>query len=106
MKNKSLLLTLKERNDVANSVLVDTYATYTQYWDAIIDAEIKAQLDKVLKAGFEPVQLEVLPPEEICDLVTEYHFSGKKDRHILSYNISQATIAHNEAKGQLYRRRE
>ena len=33
-----------------------------------------------------------LTDEEIINLVTEYHFSGKQNRHILARNVAQAQL--------------
>jgi len=47
-REEELLLTPEERKAIANSVPVEEYATSTQYWDAIIEALLKAQIDKLL----------------------------------------------------------
>lgn len=36
----------------------------------------------------------LLPEEEIINLVTEYHFSGEENRHILAKNVAEAQLAH------------
>ena len=62
-----------------------------------------AMAKKIMQAGYlpvEPVQLEVLPPEALNDALTEAYKTHAKSKHTF---ISQATITHNEAKGQLYR---
>ena len=41
------LLTPEERNDIANAVDQSSYRTSVDYWDAIIDRLLEAQLDKV-----------------------------------------------------------
>ena len=42
-----MLLTPEERHKIADSIPVEDYATSIQYWDAIILAELEAQLSKV-----------------------------------------------------------
>ena len=67
----------------------------------------QAQLDKVLKkqlAKFVPVQLEVLGDEEIKGHMLYSDVAFGKELILWGAKISQATNAHNEAKGQLYRR--
>jgi len=49
----------------------------------------------------EPVQLEVLTPEEMSAAVP-----NRLGRYEEYRQIAQATIVHNEAKGQLYRVKE
>jgi len=77
---------------------------------AITGALVVTELSQTLiKAGYlpvEPVQLEVLSDEEMLKAIpTWIAYQGKaitsRDRQ-----IAQDTIAHNEAKGQLYRRVE
>ena len=58
---------------------------------------------------YEPAQLEVLSPEEIgncLDLEIEKEYPRSDGSSVWTVNcdkVSQATIAHNEAKGQLFR---
>jgi len=54
----------------------------------------------------EPVQLEVLGDEEISTIWHEYNENQSWHGQLRRIRkVSQATIAHNEAKGQLFRRK-
>jgi hypothetical protein len=66
---------------------------------------------KVLNAGYlpvEPIKLEVLGDDEIASLLgkcVSWEEISEMEKIDLK-RIIQATIAHTEAKGQLYRRKE
>ena len=73
----------------------------------------EAIANDILEAGYlpvEPVQLEVLSDKAIINLamVSRYYVGSKEEKAFIECvkNIIQATLAHNEAKGQLYRRKE
>ena len=85
-------------------------------WEDINDPDQDAayrSTDFILKlikdAGYlqvEPVQLEVLGDEEISTIWHEYNENQSWHGQLRRIRkVSQATIAHNEAKGQLFRRK-
>jgi hypothetical protein len=78
-----------------------------------VDISVLENALKALEQKYEPAQLEVLGDEKIAEC--KYAFFDEKGavdsvriKHPewLFKRISQATIAHNEAKGQLFRRIE
>lgn len=100
------LLAMKHTYHTYNPNPVNWYGLSEQgQHDALADAG--RILDLVKLAGYlqvEPVQLEVLGDKKMAlafygdeDVGGFWHREGCKA-------VSQATIAHNEAKGQLYRR--
>lgn len=93
----------------------DSWAEWNKYRQ-----ESLARAKRVLAAGYlpvEPVQLEVLKDEDVPVWLPNKYYrecadeDGAIQRYKLRVNIpsfkegSQATIAHNAAKGKLYRRR-
>jgi len=71
MANLSLLTQVK-RDDIANAVDAREYPTSIEYWDAIIEAEIKAQRAKIVEWGEETCPHKTNPLEfrrkRFCDM--------------------------------------
>lgn len=44
------------------------------------------------------MKLQRISPEKIIELVTEYHLSGKQDRHILGKSVADAQLSSDKAK--------
>jgi len=73
--------------------------------------EICHLVEEIKQAGYlsvEPVKLEVLSPETMSKVIqrdcTKWDICSKRFIMNIASVISQATIAHNRAKGQLYRK--
>ena len=49
--------------------------------------------DEMVTALKEEIKKTKLGEQRIIDLVTDYHFSGKQDRHILARNAANAQLA-------------
>lgn len=67
-------------------------------------------IEREVRAQYEPVQLEVLGDEELKGKIAKKRKTlfphGHNNCLDCEKYVSQATIAHNEAKEQLYRRKE
>jgi len=84
----NLLLTSEERDEVANAVDKNSYETSAEYWDAIIDAELKAQRAKGLKNYEDEIPKEkrrrIHIQEELCIVLQEFNelYQKLKDAQI------------------------
>ena len=84
--------------------------------NVVLDQESLDTAEAVIKDGYLPVEeakLEVLGDEEICHLFEQWEdeyedveMTDAKWEIFRSKSLSQATIAHNEKQGKLWRIRE
>ena len=96
----------KPREQIAHKLWWEEYNEAIYYAELGSPTKGKAAIDRLvarIQCQYEPVQLEVLGDVDIENIYALSFHKPTKEEIVRYRAVTQATIAYNEAKGQLYR---